>query len=302
MLQKKKELELKQEQKKQRKIGNQSERSESIDVHLKVQNLNDMRKEPMFELFADHFLKLAESSIKFRSYPQAYMYVLMTLNIADMIEDFANNTTLASSFRKKANRLYQNSKSSVEEMLGSDWGRSDSYDIVTGRPRSTSSNWEYKTRELPKPPDSENSKSSNHISKSTTSSNINNIKDDKKVISKPDAFLTLKSLPSTSKTVSSNESFVNLRKQVDIAVIHTVHENKKKENNHKIKSILVNKTEHSTLSNNNEPKKENQIDKKGIINSNDSKNLKKDVVENLENQKEGVVNLGFGDDEYSTDL
>ncbi|XP_068223096.1 uncharacterized protein [Palaemon carinicauda] len=125
----------------------------TINLRKKVQSVKDLRSGKLLSTFATHFIQMARCSNKYRSYPQAYMYLLLAGNMATLLEETGNGEE-ARDFRKTIEELNYASRGGVQDMLGSSWAITDNFDIIPGYQNNYGSNWELKkeSQPLPQPP------------------------------------------------------------------------------------------------------------------------------------------------------
>lgn len=125
----------------------------TINLRKKVNSVKDLRAGKLLTLFAKHFIEMARCSNEYRSYPQAYMYLLLAGNMATLLEETGNGPE-AEEFKKEIEELNFASRGGVQDMLGSSWAMNENYDLIPGNPAFRGSNWELKKEQqpLPKPP------------------------------------------------------------------------------------------------------------------------------------------------------
>ncbi|KAK7085937.1 hypothetical protein SK128_023890, partial [Halocaridina rubra] len=142
-----------EQKKKQGNIINGKRRASSINVKKRVQTLNDLRAGKLLSYFTKHFITMARSSNEYRSYPQAYMYLLLAGNMATLLDE-NNNSSEAYEFRQEIQELNVASRGGVQDMLGSSWTMNDNCDLIPGNQALRGSNWELKkeNQPLPTPP------------------------------------------------------------------------------------------------------------------------------------------------------
>lgn len=114
--------------------------------------MKDLRAGRLLSMFADHFLEMARASNMSRSYPQAYMYLLLAGNMSTLLEE-TGNVDEAHDFKREIEKLNIASRGGVQDMLGSSRSILDTYDLMAGNPNLSGSNWELKKEQpLPHPP------------------------------------------------------------------------------------------------------------------------------------------------------
>lgn len=133
--------------------ANEKQKKSTINLKKRVQSVKDLRSGRLLSTFAKHFIQMARCSNKYRSYPQAYMYLLLAGNMATLLEETGNGED-ASDFRKEIEELNFASRGGVHDMLGSSWAMTDNFDIIPGHQSIYSSNWELRkeNQPLPQPP------------------------------------------------------------------------------------------------------------------------------------------------------
>ncbi|XP_071550319.1 uncharacterized protein [Panulirus ornatus] len=137
--------------------SNKNQRQQStIRLKNKVQSVKDLRAGRLLSIFADHFIGMARASNMYRSYPQAYMYLLLAGNMATLLEETGNFDD-AQDFKREIEKLNVASRSGVQDVLGSLRNAPDTYDLMLGNPNLHSSNWELRKEHqpLPHPPKSD---------------------------------------------------------------------------------------------------------------------------------------------------
>ncbi|XP_045107652.1 uncharacterized protein LOC123502570 [Portunus trituberculatus] len=140
---------------KRNSINNTKKRPSTIRLDSKVKRVKDLRAGPVLRLFAKHFLAMARASNRNRAYPQAYMYLLLTGNMATLLDETGNNED-AVSLRRQVEQLNVASRGGVRDMLSSSWSVNEQHDLVPSTAPPRGSNWELNTPP-PQPPPERNS-------------------------------------------------------------------------------------------------------------------------------------------------
>lgn len=140
---------------KRNSINNTKKRPSTIRLDSKVQRVKDLRAGPVLRLFARHFLAMARASNRNRAYPQAYMYLLLTGNMATLLDETGNNED-AVLLRRQVEQLNVASRGGVRDMLSSSWSVNEQHDLVPSTTPSRGSNWEF-NKPPPQPPPERNS-------------------------------------------------------------------------------------------------------------------------------------------------
>nr|XP_045615829.1 uncharacterized protein LOC123768969 isoform X2 [Procambarus clarkii] len=136
-------------------------RHSTIRLDKKVKSVKDLRAGKLLSTFAEHFLAMARASNIYRAYPQAYMYLLLSGNMATLLEETGNSED-ANGYRRQIEELNVASRGGVQDMLSSSRINTSASDLPCN-PSFQGSNWELhgpkweaqKEQPLPHPPSNE---------------------------------------------------------------------------------------------------------------------------------------------------
>ncbi|XP_069950364.1 uncharacterized protein [Cherax quadricarinatus] len=134
-------------------------RHSTIRLDKKVKSVKDLRAGPLLSMFAKHFLAMARASNKYRVYPQGYMYLLLSGNMATLLEE-TGSYDKANKYRKEIEEINIAARGGIQDMLTSSSNKNSTYDLLSCTPSIRGSNWELQTsnweaqkeQPLPKPP------------------------------------------------------------------------------------------------------------------------------------------------------
>lgn len=197
---------------KRNSINNTQKRQSTIRLNAKVQRVKDLRAGHVLRLFARHFLAMARASNRNRAYPQAYMYLLLTGNMATLLDETGNNED-AASLRRQVEQLNVASRGGVRDMLSSSWSVNEQHDLVPSANPPRGSNWEL-NKPPPQPPQERNSRFGMH--RQHTAPDFDTVDSKKHIaairtISNTESDLDIMELPSDSPASSLPQSPISPR-------------------------------------------------------------------------------------------
>ena len=67
--------------------GQEEESKPLIDLTAEMKPFDEPRRKMLLELFSDHFLKMADRSLKYKNHGQSYMYLRSAENLITLVEE-----------------------------------------------------------------------------------------------------------------------------------------------------------------------------------------------------------------------